>query len=89
MMSKKTSIEASHPHTIRQRRKTTMLDQPKREAIARLWQRKLNQDIQKFPKSERHRNLEPVSAEFICALATGCRARRLVEIGGSSVLRHK
>ncbi|MHB8140826.1 MAG: O-methyltransferase [Vulcanimicrobiaceae bacterium] len=61
-----------------------MLDELKREAIARLWKRKLDQDIQKLPKSERHRNLEPASAEFICALATGCRARRLAEIGGSS-----
>jgi predicted O-methyltransferase YrrM len=35
---------------------------------------------------ERHRNLEPPSAEFICALAGGCGARRLLEIGGSSGL---
>ena len=35
---------------------------------------------------ERHRNLEPPSAEFICALACGCGARRLLEIGGSSGL---
>ncbi len=61
-----------------------MLDEVKREAIARLWKRKLDQDLQKLPQSERHRNLEPDSAEFICALAAGCHAGRLAEIGGSS-----
>ena len=61
-----------------------MLDEVKRETIARLWKRKLDQDLQKLPQSERHRNLEPDSAEFICALAAGCHARRLAEIGGSS-----
>lgn len=61
-----------------------MLNRLQREAIARLWERKLGQDLQKLPQSERHRNLEPNSAEFICALAAGCHARRLAEIGGSS-----
>ena len=61
-----------------------MLNRLQREAIARLWERKLGQDLQKLPQSERHRNLEPDSAEFICALAAGCHARRLAEIGGSS-----
>jgi predicted O-methyltransferase YrrM len=44
----------------------------------------LEQDARRLPISERHRNLEPVSAEFLCALATGVGARRIVEIGGSS-----
>lgn len=61
-----------------------MLDEVKRAAIARLWKRKLDQDLKKLPQSERHRNLEPDSAEFICAVAAGCHARRLAEIGGSS-----
>ncbi|MHB8229439.1 MAG: O-methyltransferase [Vulcanimicrobiaceae bacterium] len=61
-----------------------MLDEVERETIARLWKRKLDQDLKKLPQSERHRNLEPDSAEFICALASGCHARRLAEIGGSS-----
>jgi predicted O-methyltransferase YrrM len=55
-----------------------------RDEIARLWARKLQQDEQKRPQSERHRNLEPVSAEFIYALAAGIGAKSLLEIGGSS-----
>jgi predicted O-methyltransferase YrrM len=61
-----------------------MLDALKRDAIDRLCTRKLDQDTRKLPQLERHRNLEPDSAEFLCALATGCHARELVEIGGSS-----
>ncbi len=61
-----------------------MLGQPERDAIARLWERKLSQDDANLPQRERHRNLEPESAEFVCALAAGLRAKRLVEIGGSS-----
>lgn len=61
-----------------------MLGEKERAAIDRLWKRKLEQDAQKLAQSERHRNLEPVSAEFICALAAGVGAQRLVEIGGSS-----
>ena len=57
-----------------------------REAIAALWSVKLAQDARRLPKAERHRNLEPASAEFICALAGGCGAHRLLEIGGSSGL---
>jgi predicted O-methyltransferase YrrM len=37
-----------------------------------------------LPQAERHRNLEPPSAEFLCALAAGLGAKRMVEIGGSS-----
>jgi predicted O-methyltransferase YrrM len=61
-----------------------MLGHPEREAIERLWKRKLDQDEKQLPQSLRHRNLEPDSAEFICALAAGCHATRLAEIGGSS-----
>jgi predicted O-methyltransferase YrrM len=61
-----------------------MLNASERAEIARLWQRKLDQDAQKLPQSARHRNLEPASAEFISALASGIEAQRLVEIGGSS-----
>ncbi len=63
-----------------------MLTASEREAIAKLWSEKLSQDARGLPKSERHRNLEPPSAEFICALAAGCRALRLLEVGGSSGL---
>ncbi len=52
--------------------------------IDRLWRRKLAQDAAGLPQSERHRNLEPPSAEFIFSLAAGARARSLLEIGGSS-----
>ncbi len=52
--------------------------------IRRLWVRKLDQDARKLPNTERHRNLEPDSAEFVNALACGCHAERLLEIGGSS-----
>jgi predicted O-methyltransferase YrrM len=61
-----------------------MLGVEERAEIARLWQRKLDQDAQKLPRSARHRNLEPASAEFISALAGGISARNSVEIGGSS-----
>ncbi len=61
-----------------------MLKATERAAIDRLWSRKLEQDAQGLPKERRHRNLEPVSAEFLHALATGCRARRMLEVGGSS-----
>jgi len=63
-----------------------LLTPTEREAIASLWSEKLSQDARGLPKSERHRNLEPASAEFICALAGGCGTRRLLEIGGSSGL---
>ena len=63
-----------------------MLTPAERDAIAELWQQKLSQDARGVSQRERHRNLEPVSAEFICALAAGCGARRLLEIGGSSGL---
>ncbi len=63
-----------------------MLDEPERIEIARLWERKLGQDELNLPQAERHRNLEPASAEFICALAEGAGAKRILEIGGSSGL---
>jgi predicted O-methyltransferase YrrM len=63
-----------------------MLTGREREAIRALWEEKLSQDSRNLPLQERHRNLEPASAEFICALACGCRARKLLEIGGSSGL---
>jgi predicted O-methyltransferase YrrM len=61
-----------------------VLKDRERTEIARLWARKLDQDERKLPQSERHRNLEPVSAEFISVLAAGIGAKRLLEIGGSS-----
>jgi predicted O-methyltransferase YrrM len=63
-----------------------VLTASEREAIAALWSEKLSQDARGLPQSERHRNLEPPSAEFICALAAGTGARRLLEVGGSSGL---
>jgi predicted O-methyltransferase YrrM len=65
---------------------TVVLNERERAAIAGLWDEKLAQDARKLPQAERHRNLEPDSAELLCALAAGCRARRLLEIGGSSGL---
>ena len=61
-----------------------MLGERERSEIARLWQRKQEQDAQGLPQAQRHRNLEPPSAEFLCALAAGIGAKRLLEIGGSS-----
>lgn len=61
-----------------------MLNDRERQAIANLWAEKLAQDARGLPRHQRHRNLEPESAEFICALAAGCHARRLLEIGGST-----
>src|SRR5215472_15373196 len=61
-----------------------LLGESERITIARLWQRKLDQDAKGLPQAESHRNLEPPSAEFLCALAAGVGARRMVEIGGSS-----
>ena len=63
-----------------------MLTEREREAIATVWSDKLSQDARGLPQSARHRNLEPPSAEFICALAAGLGARRLLEVGGSSGL---
>lgn len=61
-----------------------MLTEREQTAIAWLWQRKLDQDRRGLPQAQRHRNLEPDSAVFVAALAAGVRARRLLEIGGSS-----
>ncbi|MFZ0959692.1 MAG: DUF1442 domain-containing protein [Terriglobia bacterium] len=63
-----------------------MLKELDRIEIARLWERKLRQDALGLPQSERHRNLEPTSAEFICSLAAGIGGKRILEIGGSSGL---
>ncbi len=63
-----------------------MLAAAERTVIAKLWSEKLSQDALGLPQSQRHRNLEPSSAEFVCALAAGIGARRLLEIGGSSGL---
>jgi predicted O-methyltransferase YrrM len=63
-----------------------LLTPSEREAIAALWSEKLSQDARGLPQMERHRNLEPSSAEFICAMAGGCGSRRILEIGGSSGL---
>ena len=61
-----------------------MLREAERAVIEKLWQRKLEQDAKGLPQWERHRNLEPASAEFICALAAGVGAKRMLEIGGST-----
>ena len=61
-----------------------MLGERERLAIRRLWTRKLEQDASRLPRSERHRNLEPASAEFLASLAYGLDAKELLEIGGSS-----
>jgi len=63
-----------------------MLGERERIEIARLWERKLRQDAVGLHQAERHRNLEPASAEFICSLAAGTSAKRILEIGGSSGL---
>jgi predicted O-methyltransferase YrrM len=52
--------------------------------IDRLWARKLRQDAEGLSQPERHRNLEPPSAQFIHALASGIGAKRILEVGGSS-----
>jgi caffeoyl-CoA O-methyltransferase len=61
-----------------------MLRTEERAEIDRLWARKLEQDSRGLPQAERHRNLEPPSAEFIHALAAGIQSKRILEIGGSS-----
>jgi len=61
-----------------------MLKKEERAEIDRLWARKLQQDAQGLPQIERHRNLEPASAEFIHALVSGTGAKQILEIGGSS-----
>jgi predicted O-methyltransferase YrrM len=62
----------------------TLLGFREREEIDRLWARKLRQDAEGISQPDRHRNLEPVSAEFLCALAAGVDAKNTLEIGGSS-----
>ncbi len=61
-----------------------MLNESHRAEIQRLWARKVQQDSANVPFAERHRNLAPVSAEFLSALVSGIGARKIVEIGGSS-----
>ena len=61
-----------------------MLHDRERAAIDALWSVKISQDARDLPQAQRCRNLEPDSAEFICALAAGCGATSLLEIGGSS-----
>ena len=61
-----------------------MLNDRERAAIDALWTVKISQDARDLPQAQRCRNLEPDSAEFICALAAGIRATSLLEIGGSS-----
>ncbi len=63
-----------------------MLNERERAEIARIWTRKREQDSAKLPQSERHRNLEPDSAEFLHALGCGVKAKHMLEIGGSSGL---
>lgn len=63
-----------------------MLEASERFEIARLWERKLQQDRDGIPQQDRHRNLEPASAEFLHALVVGVEAKQLMEIGGSSGL---
>jgi predicted O-methyltransferase YrrM len=63
-----------------------MLQERDRIEIARLWERKIRQDELDLPLAERHRNLAPASAEFICSLAAGIGAKRILEVGGSSGL---
>ncbi len=63
-----------------------MLIETERAEILRIWTRKIDQDARKLPREQRHRNLEPESAEFINTLASGLRAKKLLEIGGSSGL---
>lgn len=63
-----------------------MINERECQEIERLWQRKLDQDAKGLPQSQRHRNLEPDSAEFIHALICGLGARSILEIGGSSGL---
>jgi predicted O-methyltransferase YrrM len=61
-----------------------MLHDRERAAIDAIWAMKISQDARGLPQEVRCRNLEPDSAEFICALAAGSRATSLLEIGGSS-----
>ena len=61
-----------------------MLHDRERAAIDGLWTVKISQDARDVPQAQRCRNLEPDSAEFICALAAGCGATSILEIGGSS-----
>jgi predicted O-methyltransferase YrrM len=57
-----------------------------RREIDRIWERKLAQDAAGLEAADRHRNLEPVSAQLLTALAIGAGARALLEVGGSSGL---
>ncbi len=61
-----------------------MFSSSEENAIDALWRRKLEQDERHLPVSNRHRNLEPVSAKFLYQLIVSVEAKRIVEIGGSS-----
>jgi predicted O-methyltransferase YrrM len=78
------AVSREHPSRVKIRR--AMMGEIERIEIARLWERKLRQDEMNLSRAERHRNLEPASAEFLCSLAAGLGAKRILEIGGSSGL---
>jgi len=82
------ALERIHPNRdhLMPNQSAVLLTERDRAEIARLWTRKLDQDARGLPQQDRHRNLEPPSAEFLCALAAGINARRILEIGGSSGL---
>ncbi len=61
-----------------------MMTEQQLAEIDRLWARKTKQDAANLPIAERHRNLQPVSAEFLHSLACGLGVKKAVEIGGSS-----
>jgi predicted O-methyltransferase YrrM len=61
-----------------------VLSKTERASMTRLWTRKLEQDSDRLPRTARHRNLHPDSAELIHALAVGLHAQAILEIGGSS-----
>jgi predicted O-methyltransferase YrrM len=71
-------------NSILQREPSCMMTEQQSAEIERLWTRKMKQDGGGLPLAERHRNLEPVSAEFLHALAVGIEAKNQLEIGGSS-----
>lgn len=60
------------------------MNSKQRAEIDRLWARKQHQDAEDLPIAQRHRNLQPASAEFLHSLVVGTGVNKLLEIGGSS-----
>lgn len=57
-----------------------------KQVIERIWAKKEWEDSQNLVKEARSRNIEPIAGETLYFFARGTRAKRILEIGGSTGL---